>query len=76
MKQFIKESAERAVKTAAQTAIAAIGASALIQAIDWPKVASVVAIATLLSLLTSVASRQITGADSASLVTPCDKGQG
>ena len=68
MKQFWKEALERALKTAAQTAVAAIGTTAAIDGINWAAVAYTVAIATGLSLLTSIASRQITGEDSPSLV--------
>lgn len=50
---------ERAIKTAAQSAIAAIGTTALIQEVDWAVVGGATAIATLLSILTSIASANI-----------------
>lgn len=55
MKKWMKAAAIRAVKTVAQTAIATIGASAVLSAVDWPVVLSASALAGVLSLLTSVA---------------------
>lgn len=55
MEKWLKAAAVRAVKTVAQTAIATIGASAVLSAVDWPMVVSAAALAGLLSLLTSVA---------------------
>lgn len=54
-KKWIKAAAVRAVKTMAQTAVATIGASAVLSAVDWPVVLSASVLAGLLSLLTSVA---------------------
>ena len=54
--RFWKASAERAIKTAAQVAIATIGTTALIHEVDWAVVGSATALATVLSVLTSVAS--------------------
>lgn len=45
----------RAIKTVAQTAVATIGAAAVLSAVDWPVVASASVLAGILSLLTSVA---------------------
>ena len=45
----------RAIKTVAQTAIATISTSAIIEEVNWPIVASASVLAGLLSLLTSVA---------------------
>lgn len=44
----------RAIKTAAETAIACIGTTALLTAVDWPVVAGTTALATILSLLVSI----------------------
>lgn len=55
--------AERAVKTAAQTAVALIGVEQVgILALDWAQIASVVGTAVVLSVLTSIASGQVNGA--------------
>lgn len=54
-KKWLKAAGVRAVKTMAQTAIATIGASAVLSAVDWPVVLSAAVLAGLLSLLTSVA---------------------
>ena len=45
----------RALKTMAQTAVATIGAAAVLSEVCWPVVASAGVLAGLLSLLTSVA---------------------
>lgn len=52
---WIKAAGVRAVKTVAQTAIATIGTSAVISAVDWKVVVSASLLAGLLSILTSVA---------------------
>lgn len=44
----------RAIKTAAQSAVAAIGTTATLGGVDWPVVASTAALAGVLSLLTSL----------------------
>lgn len=53
--KWSKAAAVRAVKTIAQTAIATIGTSAVLSAVDWKVVVSASLLAGLLSLLTSVA---------------------
>lgn len=52
---WLKAAGIRAVKTVAQTAVATIGASAVLSEVDWLVVASASALAGVLSLLTSVA---------------------
>lgn len=54
-KRWIRAAGIRAIKTVAQTAIATIGASAVLSAVDWSMVVSASILAGLLSLLTSVA---------------------
>ena len=54
-KKWIKAAGIRAIKTAAQTAIATIAAAKLISEVDWAVVASASALAGILSLLTSLA---------------------
>ena len=53
--KWMKAAAVRAVKTMAQTAVATIGASAVLSAVDWPVVLSASVLAGVPSLLTSVA---------------------
>ena len=55
MNKWMKAAGIRALKTVAQTAIATIGASAVLSAVDWPMVLSASVLAGVLSLLTSVA---------------------
>lgn len=54
-KRWLHAAGIRAVKTMAQTAIATIGASAVLSAVDWPMVMSASVLAGLLSVLTSIA---------------------
>lgn len=54
-KAWWKAAGVRAVKTIAQTAVATIGSSAVLSAVDWRVVASASVLAGILSLLTSVA---------------------
>ena len=54
-KQWWKCAGIRAVRTVAQTAVATIGASAMLSAVNWLAVCSASILAGVLSLLTSVA---------------------
>ncbi|HZK35004.1 MAG TPA: holin [Bacillota bacterium] len=53
-KTWIKCAGVRALKTAAQTAAATIGTSAVMHEVDWAIVASSSLLASILSLLTSI----------------------
>lgn len=55
MNSWIKAAGIRAVKTIAQTAVATIGTSAVMSAVDWKMVISASVLAGVLSLLTSIA---------------------
>lgn len=54
-KAWLKAAGVRAVKTAAQTAVATIGVSAVMSDVNWVAVGSASLLAGILSLLTSVA---------------------
>lgn len=54
-KTWLKAAGIRAVKTMAQTAVATIGTSATMGAVNWTMVASASVVAGILSILTSVA---------------------
>lgn len=53
--KWLKAAAIRAVKTFAQTMIATIGTTAVIEQVDWRVVVSASLLAALLSILTSIA---------------------
>ena len=55
LKDWLKASGIRAIKTVAQCAVATIGTSAVMGGVDWVMVASASALAGIVSLLTSVA---------------------
>ena len=54
-KEWFAAAGIRALKTAAQTAVASIGVTAMIHEVDWLVVGSTAALAGVLSLMTSVA---------------------
>ena len=54
-KNWLKAAGIRAVKTVAQTAVATIGTTAVMNEVNWMMVASASALAGILSLLTSIA---------------------
>lgn len=54
-KTWLKAAGIRAVKTVAQTAVATIGTTAVMNEVDWVMVASASVLAGILSLLTSLA---------------------
>jgi hypothetical protein len=58
--EFWARSAERAIKTAAQTAVSLLGANAVdVLSVDWAQIASVSAGAAVVSVLTSIAGTRI-----------------
>ena len=52
--EWLKAAGIRALKTAAQTAVATIGVSALMEEVNWLAVGSTALLASILSLLTSL----------------------
>lgn len=55
-KKWIKAAGIRAIRTVAQTAVATIGVSAVIQDVNWAMLGSASLLAGILSVLTSIAS--------------------
>lgn len=72
-KQFWQDLGERAVKTFAQTMVAALAVGVPIWEMDWVSALGIAAGATALSALTSIASAGVRSPESASLVTPPPK---
>lgn len=54
-KKWLKAAATRAVKTVAQTTVAMVGVSTMLQEVNWIAVGSASLLAGVLSILTSVA---------------------
>lgn len=65
-KQFWQDTAERAVKTFAQALLGVFVAGVTILSVDWVDALAIAATATLVSVLTSVASAGATGREDAS----------
>ena len=66
---FWRSAFERAIKTAAQSAVVLLGADATnVLRTDWGQVGALVAGSALLSILTSIASARLTHSDDPSLV--------
>lgn len=55
MKEWIKAAGIRAIKTIAQTAVATIGTSMVLDEVNWLMVGSAALLAGILSVLTSIA---------------------
>lgn len=55
-KKWIKAAGIRAIRTVAQTAVATIGVSAVMQVVNWAMLGSASLLAGILSVLTSIAS--------------------
>lgn len=74
IKNWAKAAGVRAVKTAAQTAVATIGVSAAMSDVDWVMVGSASLLAGILSVLTSLAGIPEVD-DGASVPTIVDDGR-
>jgi len=64
---FVKDAAERAVKTFAQALLATITVGEAITSIDWGQGAAIAATASAVSVLTSIVSSSVGDKESASL---------
>lgn len=73
---FWSDTAERAIKTAAQTLLGVLttGAVGLLD-VDWANAASITALATLISILTSIASAGSTDTISPASILPAPTGK-
>lgn len=67
-KKFLKDTAERAITTAAQVLAGFLVADVAIVAVDWPLALGVTATATVASVLKSIVARGSGDKESASLV--------
>lgn len=69
MKDFLKDTAERAIKTFVQGAIASLSVEGLaFEDVDWLRVVSIAGMAALTSVLTSIASYNFGSKGTASVV--------
>lgn len=68
MKRFLVDAAERVVATAAEAALGAIGATLLIQDVDWPLVAGTAGLAAIVAALKALAARHRGDPENASLL--------
>jgi hypothetical protein len=67
-KKFWKDTVERVVSTAAQSAVGALGATAVVGGVNWAVVGATVGLAALTSLLKCLVAGAKGDPDSASLV--------
>ena len=70
---FWADAIERAVKTAAQSAIGVFVADVTILSLDWEQAGGIVGTAALVSVLTSIASEKIGDPGTASVVSNPDE---
>lgn len=68
MKDFLKDMAERALKTFCQTLVATIGTTTAFGEVDWTIVLSTSGLAALVSMLTSIGSYNFGDKGTASVV--------
>lgn len=67
--EFLRDAAERAIRTAAQSALTALGGDAFdVWAVNWQTVAGISAGGAVVSILTSIVATQFGDKGSASLV--------
>lgn len=67
-KMFWKETAERVISTMAQAALAAMGATGMVQGVDWTIVGGTTVFAGLASFLKCLAAQKFNDPDTPSLV--------
>lgn len=63
MKKWIKDTAIRTIKTAAQAALGVIGTTAVIGDVDWITVGGTVAVAAVTCVLMNIANIPVEGGD-------------